>query len=225
MRVVLACVVVAACGTDEPTAMLCSESLDHAGNDPSWIDIVDTVEQARAEHQVVLFHGHAPGEIEKVSTIERVLDLAAYEHVPVLRYDEIATATDGGIALAIDDNAIVDWYALRPVFQHYGAHITFFVSRWDQQPPAAIDQLLQLAADGHELEPHTVNHLHALPYVEQHGLDAWLADEVDPSIAIMRQNGFEPQFFAYPFGERSMETDRAVLSRVAAVRATGHYCR
>ena len=99
------------------------------------------------------------------------------------------------------------------------------MSRWYQQGPQQIDELMQLAADGNELEPHTVNHMKPLTYVADHGLDAWLADEVDPSIQVMRDHGLEPQFFAYPFGERNDELDAAVLARVPYVRATGSHCK
>jgi hypothetical protein len=205
--------------------MLCSDSIDKMGQDPSLLEFIDTIRDARANHRVVLYHGHAPGEILKISTIETMFSLAAEEHLPILRYDEIAKATSGGIAFAIDDNAIDDWYALRPLFAAYHAHITFFVSRWDQQPQPQIDELLQLAADGHELEPHTVNHLHTIEYIKEHGLDAWLTNEVDPSIDVMRKHGLSPAFFAYPFGERTDATDAELLHRVGTIRASGHYCR
>ena len=99
------------------------------------------------------------------------------------------------------------------------------MSRWYEQRPQQIDELMQLAADGNELEPHTVNHLHVLDYVAAHGLDAWLADEVDPSIQVMKDHGLEPHVFAYPFGERNDDLDRAMLERVPAVRATGSHCK
>jgi len=217
-------ILLAGCAADS-TRLLCSESLDHAASDPGWFQLAQQIRDARAHHEIVLVHGHKPGPVLPVSSVEKMFELAAHERLPVIRYDEMATATEGGLAFAIDDNAMDEWYALRPIFAHYGVHITFFVSRWDQQPPQAIDELLQLAADGHELEPHTVNHLEPLVYVKDHGLDAWLADEVDPSIDIMRQHGIEPSFFAYPFGERDAAMDRALLERVDAVRSSGHYCR
>jgi hypothetical protein len=204
--------------------MLCSESLDKAGTDPNWIRLADQFSTARANHDVILLHGHKPGEVMSVETLDNVIDLARMNDLPLLRYDEIATATRGGVALAIDDDAIDEWFALRELFTKTGTHVTFFVTRWAEKTPAQIDELLTLAGDGHELEPHTVNHLHAVAYAHDHGLDAWLADEVDPSFQIMRDHGLSPRFFAYPFGERSDELDQAMLQRVEAVRATGHYC-
>lgn len=219
----IGCLLLAACTTNDPR-VLCSESLDHVPDDPSRSALAQDLASARANHRVVLVHGHKPGEVMSTTTVEYLIELARRNHLPMLRYDEIATAERGGVALAIDDNAIDEWFALRQLLTATGTHVTFFVSRWAQLPPAQLDELMTLAGDGHELEPHTVNHLHPIAYVDEHGLDAWLADEVDPSIEIMRQHGIEPQFFAYPFGERTDELDRATLERVPAVRATGHYC-
>jgi hypothetical protein len=41
---------------------------------------------------------------------------------------------------------------------------------------------------------------------------------------IVRDHGLEPQFFAYPFGERTDELDHAMIERISAVRANGRYC-
>jgi hypothetical protein len=219
----IGCLLLAACATNEPR-VLCSESVDHAPHRPGMTSLAQDFADARADHRVVFLHGHKPGEMMSVATIDDVIALARMNHLPMLRYDEVASATEGGVAFAIDDNAIDDWFALRDLFNRTGTHVTFFVSRWADQAPAEIDKLMTLAGDGHELEPHTVNHLHPIDYVEEHGLSAWLADEVDPSIQIMRDHGLEPQFFAYPFGERDADLDRAMLERIGAVRATGHYC-
>jgi hypothetical protein len=219
----LGCLVLAACAVDDPR-VLCSMSLDHAGDDPTWFRVIERFRAARANHAVLMFHGHKPGDGIQVPTIERVIELARQSDLPMLRYDEISTATRGGVALAIDDDAIDEWFALRDLLTETDTHVTFFVTRWAYKSPDEIDKLLTLAADGHELEPHTVDHLHPIAYVRDHGLDAWIADQVEPSIQIMRDAGFEPQVLAYPFGERDDEIDRAALERIAAVRATGHYC-
>jgi len=218
----IACLALAGCAASGDSQVLCSESLDKAGHDPTWWRLDEQLASATTP---LLLHGHVPGEVLQISTIEQVLYLAKQHHLPIIRYDEIATTHRGALAFAIDDNAIDDWYALRPLLMAYDARITFFVSRWYEQGPQQVDELMQLAADGHELEPHTVNHLHPLDYVATNGIDAWLADEVDPSIQVMKDHGLEPHIFAYPFGERDDDLDSALLERVAAVRATGSHCK
>jgi hypothetical protein len=200
-------------------------SLDDVAHDPTWPALVERFATARATHSVILLHGHKPGEQMPVATVERVIEMARETDLPMLRYDQIATARTGGVALAIDDDAIDEWFALRGLLGETHTPVTFFVTRWAYKAPAQLDELMTLAADGDELEPHTVNHVLAVEYVQEHGLDAWLANEVDPSIQVMRDAGFDPQFFAYPFGENDDELDAAVLERVQAVRATGRYCK
>lgn len=221
MRLVACLLLLVACASEDPQ-VLCSESIDHAGSDPTWWSLDDQLAHAT---EPLLLHGHVPGVVLQVSTIERVLAEAKQYHLPIIRYDQIADTHRGALALAIDDNAIDDWYALRPLLMAYDAHMTFFVSRWYLQGAQQIDELMQLAADGNELEPHTVNHLQPLDYVAANGIDAWLANEVDPSIQVMRDHGLTPQIFAYPFGARNDELDAAVLERLPLVRATGRHCK
>jgi hypothetical protein len=48
---------------------------------------------------------------------------------------------------------------------------------------------------------------------QAHGLDAYLADDIDPALAAMRADGWAPIVFAYPMGHRTAEIDRALLDR------------
>ena len=76
-----------------------------------------------------------------------------------------------------------------------------------------------LRADGHAIECHGLNHLKATDYVEDHGLRAFIEDEVVAPLEMMRREGFTPTVFAYPFGARTPEIDRAVLEHVALLRS------
>jgi len=64
-----------------------------------------------------------------------------------------------------------------------------------------------------------VLHLDAPDYVDQYGLDAYLRDELDPSIEVLRDEGFEVDAFAYPFGARTSELDDAIAKRVPVIRS------
>ena len=61
-------------------------------------------------------------------------------------------------------------------------------------------------------------HLHANRYVAEHGIDAYIASEVQPSIDILRADGFAPVAFAYPYGEHTKALDDAMASHVRFVR-------
>jgi hypothetical protein len=79
--------------------------------------------------------------------------------------------------------------------------------------------LRTLHDDGHDLEPHAVNHLRGPVVVEERGLQYYLDEEMQPSIDVMRDDGYEIVSFAYPFGDRTDEIDEAVTTRVPLVRS------
>jgi hypothetical protein len=64
-----------------------------------------------------------------------------------------------------------------------------------------------------------VQHLRGPDYVEARGMSAYLSDEVDPSIDDLRAQGFDVAVYAYPFGARTSQTDRAILERVQVLRS------
>src|SRR5439155_3191160 len=101
----------------------------------------------------------------------------------------------------------------------YGAHVTFFVSRYIALEDYQHGQLHDLAADGHDIAAHTVLHLNAPLYVEDHGVAAYLDDEALPSIDVLRSDGFDVTSFAYPFGARTGELDDALLEHIPIVRS------
>ena len=97
--------------------------------------------------------------------------------------------------------------------------MTFFVSRYARLSPTQRDLLRLLASDGHDVQAHSVLHLRAPEYVEDHGLAAYLEDEVIPSIEVLRADGYEVTAFAYPFGARTTELDRAIRAHVPVLRS------
>jgi len=104
----------------------------------------------------------------------------------------------------------------------HGAHVTLFITRWFSMTDDQHTDIATLAAAGHDLQPHSVDHLDAVNYVADHGLDAYIADEVLPSFAPLDQLGYPPTTYAYPFGSHDDEIDRAVLAHVSRARAVGH---
>ena len=65
-----------------------------------------------------------------------------------------------------------------------------------------------------------MRHFRGPVYVEQRGLGTYMSDEIQPSIDHLRDDGFTISAFAYPYGSRTDETDRAIpdLSLYPALR-------
>jgi peptidoglycan/xylan/chitin deacetylase (PgdA/CDA1 family) len=141
-----------------------------------------------------------------------------------ITYDDFARGdvASPGLALSFDDTSVQAWVDLIPLFARYGARVTFFVSRYVALDDADHALLHQLADAGHAIEAHTVLHLHAPDYVAHHGLATYLEDEVVPSIDALRTDGFDVAAFAYPFGERTEEIDRAILDYVPVLRSVSY---
>jgi len=206
--------------------VVCSEPIDDLtlGADREFID--DVFQLAAQRRQVATLHAHIPGETISTSWLETVLNRADTEGLELMTYADLAAGPPrAGVALAFDDTAIDQWYELRDQLARHHAHVTFFVTRWQTSwSEAGKAKLAELVALGHSVEPHSVNHVHALDYVRDHGLDAYIADEVVPSIDEMRAAGYSTTVFAFPFGQSSPEINAAVLQHIDRVRVSPGSC-
>lgn len=198
----------------------CAINLDTSAN--NRIASIDAgLDRARDRNEVIELFAHDPGHTVPVSKIAHVLAGARDRGLGFVTYADFARGsyTSPGIALSFDDTAVESWIALRPLLQDHGARVTFFVTRYHSFGAAQLAGLKLLVADGHAVEPHSVGHFRAPEYVESHGLAAYLRDEVDPAIEALRDDGYEVQAFAYPFGARTGEIDEALAGRVPVLRS------
>ncbi|HEY6175339.1 MAG TPA: polysaccharide deacetylase family protein [Kofleriaceae bacterium] len=207
--------------------VLCSTVVDDISDSTPWRLVEDGMLEAEALRSVLLLHAHAPGVTISVGAIERLLTMAESYHLAFLTFRELQPGAmrRAGLALAFDDNAIDAWFSVRDRLAAHGAHVTFFVTRWYSRSDSERAELRMLADAGHDVEPHSVNHLHAPAYVHDHGLDAYLADEVAPSIDGLTGAGYPPaDTFAFPFGDTNDEITAAVLRIVPRVRVSPGGC-
>ncbi|HEX7837110.1 MAG TPA: polysaccharide deacetylase family protein [Kofleriaceae bacterium] len=212
--------------------VLCSQPMDDLTLDVPWELVEDQMLEAAQTRSVLTLHAHIPGEsIEtgtiRTATIDRILTMAERRGLAFLTYRDLDPAAKprAGLVLAFDDNAIDAWFGVRDLLAAHAAHVTFFVTRWSSRTDQERAELRMLAGDGHDVEPHSVNHLHAPDYVREHGLDAYMADEFMPSIDGLVQAGYPPPtIYAYPFGQSTPELDAAILKIVPRVRVSPGSC-
>ena len=180
---------------------------------------------AANQHWVALFHAHVPGASISRDAIERVFGLADRYHLTYLGYDELdAGPPRGGVAFAFDDNATDAWLSVRDIIAEHHARVTFFVTRWATMTEQDHANVHLLFKDGHDIEPHSVTHIHADQYVADHGLQAYVDDEVLPSITALNAEGFPSTTYAYPFGIHSTAMDDAILPYVKRLRVSPGGC-
>ena len=211
--------------TDGPTQVHCGIDLDSSAM-VSMASVDSGLDRAASRGELLDLYAHHPGVSVPIDKIQQVLSDAKDRGLRFVTYEDLAAGapTAGALALSFDDgNEWVDaWAAMEPLLQRYGAHVTFFVTRYAFMSAAEHDELHQLADDGNAIEAHTVHHLRGPDYVSEYGLDAYLADEVLPSIDVLRAEGYPVNAFAYPFGSRTSETDRAILDHVPLIRSVAY---
>jgi Polysaccharide deacetylase len=198
----------------------CAVNLDDEAN--QTFDSIDTgLDRAVERNEVIELYAHRPGVTVAMATLEHTIAGAQARGLRFVLYSEFARGegTGPGIALSLDDSSVDLWEDAMPLFRQYGAKVTFFVTRWARFSDERKAQLASFAAEGHELQAHGVAHLRAPPYVEEHGLEAYMREEAVPSIEAMRADGYPVEVFAYPFGARTHEIDEALLEHVSILRS------
>ena len=203
--------------------VLCGVSIDDGlGN--SIENITEGLARAAERREVLVLYAHEPGDSISTERLEAVLAAAAGLGLEFVTFADLALGPRtprGGVAVTFDDSFVTAWHDSRELFANYQARVTFFVTRFDRQVESStgLSKLEELRDDGHAIESHGLRHIDAPAYVADHGLQAYVADELLPSLQVMRQLGFEPTSFSYPYGARTSELDSAILDHVHLVRS------
>lgn len=204
--------------------VLCGISIDNK-NTVSADAISVGLDRATVDETILHLYSHKPNGTIDESTIEQVVAGAADRNMTFVTYADLAdgTATQG-LALSFDDHDIVGWNQLLPMFDLYGARVTFFISHYTTISDHDRSMLRVLAEAGHAIEYHSTAHLNAETYSAENGVEAYIDDDILPGLAAMRAAGYNPRVFAYPFGARTAATDEAVLQHFPLVRASHFNC-
>jgi len=223
MRLAVLLVALACCGrtplVDEPGAFYtwddrsihCAAEIDDSDGIP-MSSITDALDRAQADGSVLELLVHRPGVSMTREEFSTLLDAITERQLPFLTVkDMLAGPARAGVALMFDDAYPDIWLGVEDLLEQHGAHVTLYITWYGRLDQTSKDKIRELADDGHDIEAHTVNHLRGPNYVEAHGLDAYIADEIVPSFELLRADGYDPVSLAYPFGMRTDEIDHAIL--------------
>lgn len=228
MRAVLLAMCLVACAADledidavftRPSneRVLCGLGVDA---DDLGIDALERGMQRAAERGEVLdLFAHHPGKTITRERVDAILSAADRQGLPYRTFPELASHAGPGLAFGFDDFSVEAWWELRDLLEAHGARVTFFVSNYAELDATRRSYLHELAEDGHAIEAHGMGHRDAALYTDAHGLDAYLAVEIDPLLDAMRADGLEPTTFAYPYGSRTRQLDAALLERFTLLRS------
>jgi peptidoglycan/xylan/chitin deacetylase (PgdA/CDA1 family) len=206
--------------------ILCSANIDDITQDPRTDDIRDALRIAADHDSVAILHAHTPGATISIAALEDFFDRVDEAGLEYVTYSDFSAghAHTGAVALSFDDNAIRAWYDTRELLAARGARVTFFVTRYARWKAEDRALLVELAAAGHDVQAHSVDHLAAPPYVEANGLGAYMDDEAVPSISILEDAGYPINAYAFPFGSTSDELNAELLRHVTYVRVGTGTC-
>ena len=206
--------------------VLCGYSVDDK-NSVSIDALSAGFERARTERKTIHLYAHKPAGTVQSSTIESVVAGAADRGLGFVTYKDLAdgfVGAQGTLALSFDDHAVSEWHAMLPMFAQYHARVTFFVSSFQFGTVEDVRMLHELEAAGHDIEYHSTTHQNAEDYARANGVAKYLTDDVEPGLAALRDAGFAPTIFAYPFGARTAATDVALLTKFRLLRAIQYTC-
>ena len=211
---------------DSERYVLCPQKLDDDREPLKWDQIEKRIADAAELDWVYGLYAHRPGVSISNETLERALDLVDAAGLPYLRYQDLDPTAEPapGVMISFDDDYIEEWASIRDILDRHGAKATFFVTRYAAFTESERAELHRFADEGHGVEAHGMVHLDATVYAAEHGIQAYLDDEVLPSIEILRNDGFDTQSFAYPFGAHDDALDEAIHPYVRYVRTIGSRC-
>jgi len=131
----------------------------------------------------------------------------------------------GGIALTFDDRHVGEWHALLPLLREFEARATFFVGGAAWLDAQQLGWLRELRDAGCEIGSHGHRHRGVQRHygADPRAASRYVVEEVMPSMRTLRDGGFDPQSYAYPFGQRTAAFDRELFRQVPHLRATA--CR
>jgi hypothetical protein len=211
-----------------PRFVMCGMTIDDKSS-ASADAIGGALDRAQIDGTTVLLYAHKPGDMPNQtidpSTIELALAGVVDRGMKFATYSDLAAGeVPGSLALAFDDRDLEGWTALRPTFMHYGARVTFFTSEYPFLNATEKQELFDLAADGHDIEYHSTHHYNAADYANAHGVEQYINDDILPGLKAMRDDGWNPTMFAYPFGARTTATDEALKPLFTHIRAIYTTC-
>jgi peptidoglycan/xylan/chitin deacetylase (PgdA/CDA1 family) len=127
-----------------------------------------------------------------------------------------------GIALTFNGWSVDNWYTIRNLLNTSGANVTFFVGNFDFLTEDHYNKLRALKSDGHEIAAQGYDYYDAVDYVTNYSLQAYIDNEITPTIELMSEKELTPTSFAYPFGSRNSMLDTELLKHFSRLRATAY---
>ena len=126
----------------------------------------------------------------------------------------------GTLVLSFDDHNFNDWLNALPVFDRYGAHVTFFVS--GPIDGDAVRAMKELRAHGHSIGLHGLRHANADAAIAKKGAERYFRDDILPQLESCLASSIPVTSFAYPNCRFTDESDALFKAKGFAHVRGGH---
>lgn len=126
--------------------------------------------------------------------------------------------------LCFDDCYIDEWYNHLQFFDDHNMRVSFYVTkiRDIRSVNHGWDKLREIKARGHTIGYHGMGHLRAGTCVADMGCAAFLAQEIQPGLRILKEEGFDNiHHYCYPKGNRTEASDRCLWKTFRTLRRGG----
>ncbi len=129
------------------------------------------------------------------------------------------TLTQAGVCLTFDDRNIADWEAMLPVFDKYGAHVTFFIN--GEIGPAEAARLKAIQAHGHAIGAHGLLHANYWQCVKKQGMTPEEYAQADSfgQLEGFQANGIAVTSYACPMSSRDAMLDEILKRHFRHIRS------
>ena len=111
----------------------------------------------------------------------------------------------GTLVLSFDGRNLDDWNSALPIFDKYGAHVTFFVS--GEIDGATIKKLKDIRAHGHSIGLNGLGHVDLDAAISENGAEWYYEKNIEPQRERCRVSFIPITSFAYPKCRFSAESD------------------
>jgi peptidoglycan-N-acetylglucosamine deacetylase len=132
------------------------------------------------------------------------------------------TLPNGYIALTFDDSDVDGWHRQLPLFDSLGITATFYVSNYARMSKEQVHKLHEIENKGHEIAFHSATHPNLEKLVQQKGIDYTVETEIVQGLAKMKEDGFTPISFAYPYGRNTQELHNRLYPFFTSLRIVGN---
>jgi peptidoglycan/xylan/chitin deacetylase (PgdA/CDA1 family) len=153
-------------------------------------------------------------------------DIKSYKTEDGLEVNKPVVVSQAGVVLTFDDSYIENWNEMQTIFKEKGAVATFFCNRWASQqdwnlPPAQISLLKKFRDNGDEIAFHTRDHVNTRDkrYAnKENKAQAYLDDQITLGVEYMKNEGFNPTSFSYPFMSGTPAHNKLIRQELPHIR-------